>query len=282
MNIFKKFFIILSVLGVVSCDPNSKSDDNETLALLALAIPQAVNLNFEALANGQTLVTGSNITADGRTVQFRDFRLYISEVKLVRADGTTAEVTLATDNVWQSNGVALVDLETTQTTETNTKVTGTAPAGSYTGVQFTVGVPELLNHLERTNQTAPLNNGAMYWSWTGGYKHAKIEFSLDSGTNWTSLHLGSTGCSGAPNYGNCTAKYRALIQLTGQFSSTNQKVSFNIDQLINSHNPGAAASCMPLPMMGGPAPCTTLVQAFGLNTSGAVDSSLTQRVFSLK
>lgn len=278
MNIFKKFFIFLSVLGVVFCDPNSKSDENQTLALLALAIPQAVNLNFEALANGQTLVTGSNITADSRTVQFRDFRLYISEVKLVKADGTTVDVTLSTDNVWQSNGVALVDLETTQTTETNTKVTGTAPAGSYTGVQFSVGVPEALNHLDRTNQAAPLNNGAMYWSWTGGYKHSKIEFTYN-GTDWTSLHVGSTTCSGAPNYGNCSKKFRASIQLTGQFNSNNQKVSFDVDKLLNGHTYGAMGMCMP----GTGAPCDTLVQAFGLNiSSGAVDSSITQRVFSLK
>ncbi len=278
MNIFKKFFIFLSVLGVISCDPNSKSDENQTLALLALAIPQAVNLNFEALANGQTLVTGSNITADSRTVQFRDFRLYISEVKLVKADGTTVDVTLSTDNVWQSNGVALVDLETTQTTETNTKVAGTAPAGSYTGVQFSVGVPEALNHLDRTNQAAPLNNGAMYWSWTGGYKHSKIEFTYN-GTDWTSLHVGSTTCSGAPNYGNCSKKFRASIQLTGQFNSNNQKVSFDVDKLLNGHTYGAMGMCMP----GTAAPCDTLVQAFGLNiSSGAVDSSITQRVFSLK
>lgn len=278
MNIFKKFFIFLSVLGVISCDPNSKSDENETLALLALAVPQTVSLNFEALANGQTLVTGSNITADSRTVQFRDFRLYISEVKLVKADGTTVDVTLSTDNVWQSNGVALVDLETTQTTETNTKVTGTAPAGSYTGVQFSVGVPEALNHLDRTNQAAPLNNGAMYWSWTGGYKHSKIEFTYN-GTDWTSLHVGSTTCSGAPNYGNCSKKFRASIQLTGQFNSNNQKVSFDVDKLLNGHTYGAMGMCMP----GTGAPCDTLVQAFGLNiSSGAVDSSITQRVFSLK
>ncbi|TGK81545.1 metallo-mystery pair system four-Cys motif protein [Leptospira noumeaensis] len=278
MNIFKKFFIFLSVLGVISCDPNSKSDDNQTLALLALAMPQAVNLNFEALANGQSLVTGSNITADSRTVQFRDFRLYISEVKLVKADGTTADVTLSTDNVWQSNGLALVDLETTQTTETNAKVSGTAPAGSYTGVQFTVGVPEALNHLDRTNQAAPLNNGAMYWSWTGGYKHSKIEFTYN-GSDWTSLHVGSTTCSGAPNYGNCSKKFRASIQLTGQFNPSSQKVSFDVDKLLNGHTFGAMGMCMP----GTGAPCDTLVQAFGLNiSSGAVDSSITQRVFSLK
>lgn len=279
MNIFKKFFIFLSVLGVISCDPNSKSDENETLALLALAVPQTVSLNFEALANGQTLVTGSNITANSRTVQFRDFRLFISEVKLVRADGTTADVTVTTDNVWQSNGVTLLDFETTQTSETNTKLTGTVPAGIYTGVQYTVGVPETLNHLDRTTQTSPLNIGPMYWAWTSGYKHSKIEFSFDSGTNWTNLHVGSTGCTGAPNYGNCTAKYRASIQLTGQINPGNQKISLSVDQLINGHTPGGAATCMPV-QTG--ATCHPLVQAFGLSSAGAVDSSITQRVFSLK
>lgn len=279
MNIFKTFFIIFSVIGVISCNPNSKSDENETLALLALAMPQAVNLNFEALANGQPLVTGSNITADSRTVQFRDFRFFISEVKLVKEDGSTVDVALSSDNVWQSNGVALVDLETTQSSEINTKVTGTAPTGTYSGVQFSVGVPETLNHMDSTTQKAPLNISSMYWSWTGGYKHSKIEFTYDSGTNWTSLHIGSTTCNGAPNYGNCSKKFRASIQLNGQINAGNQKVSFDVDKLLNGHTFGAMGMCMP----GTAAPCDTLVQAFGLNiTSGAVDSSITQRVFSLK
>ncbi|MCW7488047.1 metallo-mystery pair system four-Cys motif protein [Leptospira meyeri] len=280
MNIFKTFFIFLSVMGIISCNPNSKSDDNETLALLALAMPQTVNLNFEALANGQALVTGSNITADSRPVQFRDFRLYISEVKLVKADGSTADVTLSTDNVWQSNGVALVDLETTQTVETNTKVSGTAPTGNYTGVQFSVGVPETLNHMDSTTQKAPLNISSMYWSWTGGYKHSKIEFTYNSGTDWTSLHIGSTTCSGAPNYGNCSKKFRASIQLTGQFNSANQKISLDVDKLINGHTFGAMGMCMP---GDGSAACLPLIRAFGLNESnGAADGTYSQRIFSLK
>ncbi|TGM56099.1 metallo-mystery pair system four-Cys motif protein [Leptospira biflexa] len=281
MKLLKTIIVFFSLLILVSCEKTSGPDDNQTLALLALAVPQSVNLNFEALANGQNLVTGSNITADGRTVQFRDFRMYISEVKFVRADGTTADVTLSTDNLWQSNGVALVDLETTQTTETNSKVSGSVSAGNYTGVQFTVGVPETLNHLDRTNQISPLNNGSMYWSWTGGYKHAKIEFSFNAPTNWTSLHLGSTNCSGAPNYGNCTNKYRANITLSGISNINALTVSMNLDQLIKDHSPGAAnVSCMP---GGGTADCQPLIRAFGLNvTSGAMDTSISQRVFSLK
>ncbi|GBF43765.1 lipoprotein [Leptospira ellinghausenii] len=281
MKLLKTILVSLFLFGFVSCNMVSEPNDNQTLALLALSLPQPVNLNFEALANGQTLVTNADVTADSRAVRFRDFRFYVSEVKMVRADGSTADVTLLADNVWQSNGVTLVDLETTQTTETNSKVTGTVAAGSYTGIKFTVGVPESLNHLDRTTQISPLNNGAMYWSWTGGYKHAKIEFSLNTQSNWTSLHLGSTSCSGAPNYGNCANKYRANITLSGLTNQNNQTVSMSLDQLIKDHVPGAAnVSCMP---GGADTNCQPLIRSFGLNaTSGAMDSSISQRVFSLK
>lgn len=280
MKLLKTILFSLFLFGFVSCNTNSNSDDNQTLALLALAAPQTVNLNFEALANGQNLTTGSNITANARTVQFRDFRLFVSEVKMVRADGTTADVTLTTDNVWQANGVALIDFETTQTSDKNLKVTGTAPAGAYTGIQYTVGVPESLNHLDRTTQVSPLNVSAMYWAWTSGYKHSKIEFSFDSGTSWTNLHVGSTNCSGAPNYGNCSKKYRATIQLLGSINPSNQTISLSVDQLIKDHVGGAATTCMPA--QAG-ADCTPLLRAFGLNeSSGSVDSSISQRVFSLK
>jgi len=279
MNLFKTIIISISVIGLVSCTPKSKSEDTETLTALALAWPQPVTLEFEALANGQKLVTGTNITADSRTVQFRDFRLYISDVKLIRADGSAADVSLSADNVWQSNGVALVDLETTQTSETNTKVTGGVAPGTYTGVQFSVGVPEALNHLDKNVQLAPLNIGSMYWSWTGGYKHSNIEFSYN-GTDYTLMHLGSTNCNGAPNYGNCTKKFRASVQLTGQINPGNQKVSIDVDKLLTGHTFGAMGMCMP---GDASATCQPLIRAFGLNdTNGAADGTYTQRIFSLK
>ena len=40
------------------------------------------------------------------------------------------------------------------TTATNTSIRGTYPAGSYTGIKFTVGVPFDLNHLDSTTQSA--------------------------------------------------------------------------------------------------------------------------------
>lgn len=281
MNLFKTFIISILVTGFISCNPNSKSDDTDTLTLLALAWPQPVSLEFEALANGQKITSGSNTLADARTVRFSDFRLFISEIKLIRADGSTSEVSFATDNVWQSNGVALVDLETSKTTETNTKVLGTVAPGTYTGIQFTVGVPEALNHLDKNVQPAPLNVSSMYWAWTSGYKHANIEFSYkNDGTEYTLLHLGSTNCSGAPNYGNCTKKFRTSVQLTGQINPGNQKISLDVDKLLTGHTYGAMGMCMP---GDAAATCQPLIRAFGLNdTNGAADGTYSQRIFSLK
>ncbi|MCZ8342681.1 MAG: metallo-mystery pair system four-Cys motif protein [Leptospira sp.] len=280
----KRILTIFSLISLVaSCTPENKNNDDAALALLAVAAtnPQRVTLDFEAVANGQALTTGSNITVDSRTVRFRDFRFYVSEVKLVRADGSLADVVLDTDGVWQANGVALIDVETTATAETNFKVVGSAPAGGYTAIQYTIGVPEALNHLNRTEQPAPLNIGLMYWAWQSGYKHSKIEFSFDNGTNWTNLHVGSTnGCQALPNPGNCTEKFRASIRLTGDLKLSNQKISLNVDEFIKGHTPGGGATCMP--KQAG-ATCTPLLRAFGLNeANGAADSNISQRIFSLK
>jgi uncharacterized repeat protein (TIGR04052 family) len=281
MNFKKIISVPIFFSSLVFCTAETSNKDSDAFALLAVALntPVSVNLDFEALANNQKFASGSNITADSRTVQFRDFRFYVSEVKLVRADGALVDVTLNTDNVWQANQVALVDLETTASTDTNSFVKGVAPGGIYSGVQYTIGVPEAMNHLNRIDQAAPLNIAAMYWSWQGGYKHAKIEFSFDSGGTWTNFHMGSTTCSGAPDFGNCTAKFRGTVQLTGSFNPASQKISLSVDQLINGHSPGASATCMP--NQAG-ATCTPLLRSFGVNESnGSVDNNITQRVFSL-
>lgn len=279
LHLIKIFVIFVFLFGFVSCDTKSDSNDNQTLALLALAARQSVNLNFETLVAGQSVTfNDTNQTVDGKTVKFKDFRYYISEVKLIRADGSTADVTLDNENNWQNSGVALVDFETFKTSDIRSKVTGSVLLGNYSGIQFTVGVPDALNHLDRTTASAPLNIGSMTWAWSSGYKHANIEFSINNDAGYTQLHLGSTTCNAAPNYG-CTKKFRASIQLLGQINPSDQKIALDVDKLLVGYSSAGAVSCMP----GTGAPCNTLVQAFGLNiSSGDVDSSISQRVFSLK
>ncbi|MDF3818605.1 metallo-mystery pair system four-Cys motif protein [Leptospira sp. 96542] len=280
MNVLKFLLTITIFSFVVSCETKTENNDENMALLAALAIPQPVNLEFEALVSGQSVTfNNTNQTVDTKTVKFQDLRFYISEVKLVRADGSTADVTLSTDNVWQNSGVGLLDFETYKTTETKKNISGSVALGAYTGIQFTVGVPEALNHLDRATASAPLNIGAMTWAWAGGYKHANIEFSINDNAGYTQFHMGSSGgCGAAPNFG-CPKKFRASIQLTGQINPQNQKIGFDVDKLLSGYSTVGAQSCMP----GTAAPCDTLVQAFGLNIgTGAPDSSITQRVFSLK
>lgn len=64
----------------------------------------------------------------------------------------------------------------------------TLPRGATTGVRFTVGVPENLNHAEPTRAQPPLDRSDMFWTWRLGYKF----FALDGDA--FAFHLGSTQC----------------------------------------------------------------------------------------
>ena len=133
---------------------------------------QSVTLNFTALVNDREAtcgVTHENIGAEGSTVEFQDLRFYISDVRLLTADG---EVKLElTSNQWQHQDVALLDFEdgSARCAESgneamNSTVTGSAPAGEYTGLVFNMGVPFSLNHADVATAPTPLNVSSMWWS----------------------------------------------------------------------------------------------------------------------
>ena len=219
--------------------------------------------------------TGLGSTA--ATGNVKDFRFYISQVKMVRADGVEVPLTLPANDNWNltagADSVTLVDLENatgacptaTGTTGTNAVVKGTVPAGTYTGVKMTMGVPFALNHTGWANPTttkAPLDIQAMAWNWQGGRKFAKIEVtdplaSAAAGTagKWASptfnFHLGSTGCIGNPATGtqvsSCTVPNRMEFKFAS-FNPSTQKVAVDIKPLLDGTNvtinQAAAAGCM--------------------------------------
>ncbi len=143
-----------------------------------------VSLNFAAQINGQPFVCGQRYDGVGVTrssITPSDFRMYVSEVKLLRQDGSAVPVQLTQDGVWQHQNVALLDFENGSgpcrngTAATNTSVRGQVPAGHYVGVELTVGVPFAQNHQDPTVAPAPLNSTAMFWNWQGGYKFIKFD-----------------------------------------------------------------------------------------------------------
>jgi uncharacterized repeat protein (TIGR04052 family) len=135
--------------------------------------------------------------------QIADARFYVSNVRLISADGKETAVTLANDGKWQNGKVALVDFEDATglckdggTPETHTKVVGTAPAGKYTGVAFNLGVPFEMNHADVAVAQSPLNVKPMWWNWQGGYKFVRIDLktNIPAPKDMFYIHLGSTGC----------------------------------------------------------------------------------------
>jgi uncharacterized repeat protein (TIGR04052 family) len=265
---------------------------------------QPIKLNFAAEVNGQAFACGQQYPAIGTTqssITPADFRYYVSEVHLLSADGKAVPVRLEQDGVWQLDNIALLDFENASgpcrngTAAMNTSVRGQVPAGTYTGVRFTLGVPFARNHGDPTISPAPLNNTAMFWNWQGGYKFLKFD-TTSSGINADkpagvtpqgpvtrySVHLGSTVCAGesktqAPSA--CQNPNRVTVTFDA-FDPARHTIVADIGRILAGANVDVNAEktspgCMSFPKDGD---CPPVMGALGLAYDG-VAAAGSQRLF---
>ncbi len=265
------------------------------LSLLAAAPAwgqQDVSIRFAAQVNGAAFACGQSypgLGSTGATATPTDFRFYVHDVQLLRADGTAVPVTLA-ETPWQRDGVALLDFENGQgpcaqggNAPMNEALRGTAPAGTYTGLRFTLGVPERQNHQDATVAASPFNLSAMFWNWQNGYKFVKVDLQVGStmpaaptapahggaaGSGGFSLHLGSTQCvAAAPTEPgrDCRNPNRPVITLTG-FDPLSAPVIADVGPVlagvdITRNTQGTPPGCMSFP---NDPECRTVLPALGL------------------
>jgi uncharacterized repeat protein (TIGR04052 family) len=138
-----------------------------------------------------------------------DFRFFVQEVKLIDDKDKEVPVKFDVRAPWQSEAVALLDLEDGTglcagegNSETNLTITGTVPKGTYKAITFVNGVPESLNHNDPAKEKDPLKTYAgMSWGWLFGFRFTKIELvgqsDSDADMPGSLLHLGSVGCTNA-------------------------------------------------------------------------------------
>ena len=259
------------------------------------AATQPVELRFLAEVNGQAFECGQsykNIGTTRSTMTPNDFRMFVSQVQLMTAEGKAVPVQLVQDNTWQLEGIAMLDFENAQgpcrngTPPMNTVVRGTAPAGQYTGVKFTVGVPFERNHGDPTVAPAPLSSTAMFWTWQGGYKFLKFDTATsgrpiqsakptaDGGGNASgfSVHLGSTMCASpsrtqAPTA--CQNPNRIEVSLA-DFDVKKNQVVVDIGRVLAGTNvdvnaPKTSPGCMSFPK---DPDCPAIMNAMGLPYDG--------------
>lgn len=242
----------------------------------------AVTLTFDALVGTQQAACGATYGDQGTadtTVTLKDFRLYVHDVRLLDASGNAVPVTLDQTSAWQHEGVALLDFEDKTadcsefgTVDTNDTIVGTAPAGTYTGVAFKIGVPFALNHIAPATAPSPLNASGMFWVWKSGYKYLRIDFLDDaSPANGWNIHLGAGGCESAdamtPPSSPCAKPNIPEIRLTG-FDPLSDTIALDASALlanadVSVNTPSTPLGCMSNPME--PDDCGPVFTALGLD-----------------
>ena len=111
---------------------------------------QPILLRFQANVGNERFSCRRSFANVGKSndfIRFTDLRFYLSEIMVIRKDGTKVPVALLQDS-WQSGNVALLDFEDKTgacvqdgTPGYRTFVIGAVPLGDYQGVTFRIGVP---------------------------------------------------------------------------------------------------------------------------------------------
>jgi uncharacterized repeat protein (TIGR04052 family) len=245
---------------------------------------QPITVEFTASLGAVALASpcGAPIAGLGTSAanaRLQDLRFYISNLHLITAAGAEVPVQLAS-NVHQltrgGHSVALIDLRDTtakgacQAGNGHIAITGSVATGTYTGLGFTLGVPEALNHVDPQDPAnAPLDNTDMGWDWTGGKKHLQVEINPENaaapgtytggvvqtggGAAATSffVHLGNTGCTEpTPGAYQCSNINTRDIHFHG-FNPTTQRIGVDLKALFASsnlqQNQGGDSGCMASP-----------------------------------
>lgn len=211
-----------SASGGNSAGASAEAGDQSTGSTDSAPSKLDLRIQFEAKVGAARFVCGqtfANVGTNKSSIDPVDFRFYVHNLRLIDLEGNQVPVTIPDRELWQAQGVALLDFENDGGScrfggdpGLNSVVTGTAPGGFYKGLRFTLGVPADLNHQDPLSLGAPFQSGGMQWNWLTGFKFLALEFR--SGESSGLLHIGSTACKGGgPDPVACSKSNRAEIFL---------------------------------------------------------------------
>jgi uncharacterized repeat protein (TIGR04052 family) len=275
-----------AIVGAMSCAP----------LIAAPAKQQPVAITFAVTADGKEVGCGAPLANLGNghlTAKLHEARFYVYNFNLIDVKGKRTPFALA-QSEWQYGDVALLDFKDARggnapcaqaNPAKNAAVNGTVPAGSYVGLEFSVGAPVEtivdgksvpINHSNVETAPPPLDIAGMAWNWQAGRRFLAFEIippspvikadGSKSGT-WM-VHLGSTGCKGNPATGeivSCAHENRFTVTFD-RFNPKMQRVEFDLTRLFDSSDitadKGGAVGCMSA--LDDPE-CPAIFTALGLN-----------------
>ncbi len=169
-----KLFLLIAVLflALTSCKKKPKVEDPQPVAEDPAVATGTYMMHLHIFIEDNE-VYGYNIVytnGSGRKISLSMSQLYISGIQLVKADGSTYDVT---------------NKKILKTFETETYVIGTAPVGNYKSVRFKVGLDPTTNQMSPTtpSDSALLNKPAMWMSISAqpdGYVFFNLQGKIDT------------------------------------------------------------------------------------------------------
>lgn len=195
----KQFFLSPSILATAfvlltfsSCKKDDPINQNEK---------SSISFEFDNIAGSGDLVlnTTDYTNAAGETFKVTKFDYYVSNIELIKTDGTVYTVP-------QNDSYFLIK----EDNAASQKFTiSNIPVGDYNKVRFVIGVDSVRNTLDVSQRTGVLDPAAgglgMYWSWNSGYIFVKLEGTSPVSTrpgNAFQYHIGGFGGMTAPTINN--------------------------------------------------------------------------------
>lgn len=249
---------------------SSRSSTARTIEIPVKAVAGTTDISCDA--------TLQSLGTAGSSTSLADFRFFVHDLAVVTDEGQVIPVALDADAKSQNADVALLDFRDKDencagegaNTNFNDTITIKVDVDSelvISDLQFTLGVPFELNHLDQSLAEAPLDNpgtaSGMAWSWQVGYKFTGLDVKPVGGITrpgedtWSSnrwnLHIGSTGCSADTANGEepepCDNPNRTTIKLPLEGANL-EDIAIQLDyaKLVEGSNlsqdEGGASGCM--------------------------------------
>lgn len=183
MRKFKTLLMaITTVAALSSCSKEDNNNSNQVGNQSSTNGSAEVSLQFdnyvgtEKLALGATPSAAKAYTSNGQTLKFSEVKYVITNIVLVKADGT--KVPYHTEDL--DKGGFLINQANTASL---TPVLKNIPEGNYKGIEFGLGVKKELNNLKLQDKfpnfyrlTGQFKfSEIMHWEWANGYRFVKLE-----------------------------------------------------------------------------------------------------------
>ena len=168
--------ILMAITTVAVLSSCSKKDDNND------STPAKVTLQFDHYVGAEKLTLGTDAggakayTSNGQTLKFSEVKYVITNVVLVKADGT--KVPYHTEDL-DKGGFLINQADAASLAPVLNEI----PSGDYKGIEFGLGVKKELNNLSLQDKFPNFykltgsfkQKEIMHWEWANGYRFVKLE-----------------------------------------------------------------------------------------------------------